>query len=40
MLEGFEEIAKQRDYSVAEIMRSVLQKYLDDQKKEKTCGSL
>lgn len=39
MLDELEEIARERDYSVAEIIRSMLRKQLDEEKKEKTCGS-
>ena len=39
MLDRLEKIANKRDYSVAEIVRSMLEKQLDeDEQKEKTCG--
>lgn len=39
MLDRLEKIAEKRDYSVAEIVRSMLQKQIDeDEEKEKKWG--
>lgn len=39
MLERLEEIAKERDYSVAEIIRSMLQKQIDEEdRRKKECS--
>jgi metal-responsive CopG/Arc/MetJ family transcriptional regulator len=39
MLKRLEEIAKERDYSVAEIIRSMLQKQIEEyDRSKKECG--
>jgi metal-responsive CopG/Arc/MetJ family transcriptional regulator len=39
MLTRLKEIAEKRDYSVAEIIRSIIEKHLDEnEEKEKPCG--
>jgi predicted DNA-binding protein len=39
MLERLEKLAEKRDYSVAEIIRSIIEKHFEEsEKKEKSCG--